>query len=243
MQHKSFDATPDDSGMIRKASHLPIDIKSIGDDGSIEGYGSKWGFEDSYGEIVVKGAFTESLQEKGGAPFPMLWQHRSDLPVGVWTKYAEDDIGLKVKGQLNLKTQRGQEAYSDIKIQAVTGLSIGYFELVADTWEAASKQGYRNLYKLDLREISPVTFPALKEASIDAIKARKAHGQLPTLREFEEALREKLLLSRADAQFIAAQGFKALILRESNGANDHDDEVIDALKSLGSLGSLQLAKF
>lgn len=240
---KGFDASPDESGMIRKASHMPLDVKSIEEDGTIIGYGSKWDFVDSYGEAVKKGAFTTSLKERNGEPFPMLWQHRSDTPIGVWTDYKEDSTGLALKGTVNKETQRGREAFSDIKMKAVRGLSIGYFEVVVDSWEEARKNGVRNLWELDLREVSPVTFPALQEASIDAIKARKAHGQIPTLREFEEALREKLLLSRADAQFIAANGFKALILRESDGATDGtDSEVLEALKAL-EFAPLQLPVF
>ncbi len=203
-----------DSGeLITKSSHFQFDIKSVGSDGIIEGYGSKWDFVDSYGEAVKKGAFTESLQGWNGQPIPMLWQHRAAETVGVWKEYAEDNIGLKVRGQLNLETQRGREGHSDIKIGAVKGLSIGYYEVVVDSWEEARKNGVRNLHKLDLREISAATFPALREASIDAVKAHIARGEALSIREFEGFLREKMKLSRSDAEFVAEFGYKAYSTR------------------------------
>lgn len=222
-----------------RASHGILEVKAAAE-GRIGGYASKWDLEDSYGEAVVKGAFAESLIEWGGRPIPMLWQHQSGQPIGVWDEYREDGVGLYVEGPVNLETQRGREAMSDIKMGSVSGLSIGYYELVVDSWEEARKNGVRKLHKLDLRETSPVTFPALREAQIDAIKARKAHGQIPTLREFEEGLRERLLLTRSQAAIVASRGYVAL-LRDSEGQDD-DAELKAALAGL-TLSPLNLPKF
>lgn len=196
-----------------KASHGELLIKADGEDGEISGYGSVWGKVDSYGEVVVEGAFTKSLKRWKGQPIPMLWQHRSDQPVGVWDSYEEDGKGLKLAGRLNLETQRGREAWSDVKMKAVRGLSIGYYEIKADPYDFSSTEP-RKLIELDLREVSPVTFPALREAQIDAVKARLARGERPTLREFEALLREKLSLSRSDAEEIAALGYQTWLQRE-----------------------------
>ncbi len=201
--------------VLVKASHGILGVKAEGDPGEIEGYGSLWDKVDSYGEVVKQGAFTKSLKawRKLKRPIPMLWQHRSDQPIGVWDQFEEDDKGLKLAGRLNLETQRGQEAWSDVKMQAVTGLSIGYYEIKADPYDFNNSEP-RQLIELDLREISPVTFPALKEAQIDAVKARLARGERLTVREFEGWLREKLRVSRSDSEEIATLGYKAWIQRE-----------------------------
>jgi Escherichia/Staphylococcus phage prohead protease len=201
--------------LLVKASHFELEIKADGEPGEIRGYGSVWDKIDSYGEVVVKGAFTKSLKAwaKSKRPIPMLWQHRSDVPIGVWDTAAEDDKGLALEGRLNLETQRGKEAWSDIKMQSVGGLSIGYYEVKADPWDFGAVEP-RKLIELDLREVSPVTFPALKEAQIDAVKARLARGERLTIREFEGLLREKLRLSRSDAEEIAALGYKAWLQRD-----------------------------
>lgn len=209
---KSDAAGPD---VLVKASHGELSIKADGEPGEIAGYGSLWDKTDSYGEVVKPGAFTRSLKawRKSRRPIPMLWQHRSDQPIGVWDDFEEDDKGLKLSGRLNLDTQRGKEAWSDVKMQAVTGLSIGYYEIKADPFDFNNAEP-RKLIELDLREVSPVTFPALKEAQIDAVKARLARGERLTVREFEGWLREKLRLSRSDSEEIATLGYKAWLQRD-----------------------------
>jgi len=203
------------SDLLVKASHAELAIKAEGEEGEISGYGSVWGKVDSYGEVVVEGAFKKSLNawRKSKRPIPMLWQHRSDAPIGVWSEFEEDAKGLKLAGKLNLDTQRGREAWSDVKMSAVGGLSIGYYEIKADPYDFGATEP-RKLIELDLRETSVVTFPALREAQIDAVKARLARGERLTIREFEGLLREKLSLSRADAEEIADLGYKAWLQRD-----------------------------
>lgn len=209
------DAAPTD--LLVKASHAELEIKAEGSEGEIKGYGSLFKKVDSYGEMVMPGAFTNSLKawEKAARPIPMLWQHRSDQPIGVWETFEENAKGLKLAGRMNLETQRGKEAWSDVKMKSVTGLSIGYYEIEADPfdWSGANTEP-RKLIELDLREVSAVTFPALREAQIDAVKARLARGERLTQREFEQHLREKLRLSRSEAEEIATLGYKAWLQRD-----------------------------
>jgi HK97 family phage prohead protease len=159
----------------------------------------------------------------------MLWQHMPDQPIGVWDTFDEDDTGLKLAGRLNLETQRGKEAWSDVKMQSVTGLSIGYYEVKADPYNFQSDEP-RRLIELDLREVSPVTFPALREAQIDAVKARLARGERLTVREFEGLLREKLRVSRSEAEEIASLGYKAWLQRDV-GQAAMDAEGVKALSA------------
>lgn len=229
------------SDLLVKASHFELSIKEDGPEGAISGYGSMWDKVDSYGEVVIEGAFKRSLAawRKAKRPIPMLWQHRADSPVGVWDEFEEDAKGLKLAGRLNLETQRGREAWADVKMRAVGGLSIGYYEVKADPYDFGSTEP-RKLIELDLRETSIVTFPALKEAQIDAVKARLARGEKLTLREFEAALREKFRLSRSDAEEIAALGYKAWIQRDAGQAADE----VEGLKGLSEhLAAFELPTF
>lgn len=239
-----FGAKRDESitDLLVKASHGEIEIKAVdgAPEGTISGYGSKFGLVDSYGETVVKGAFKKSLREwkTRKRPIPMLWQHRSDQPIGGWHSFEEDDTGLKLVGLLNLETQRGREAWSDVKAQNVGGLSIGYYEREADPWDWGSTEP-RKLIELDLRETSVVTFPALREAQIDAVKARIARGEALTEREFEGFLREKLNVSRSDAESINRIGYRAWRQREV-GQADPQDELVEAIRSAADLPPLVL---
>ena len=85
---------------------------------TFEGYGAVFGNVDAHGDVIVKGAFAESIREtrKGGAWPAMLVQHggffgENPTPVGVWTRLEEDERGLKVEGQL-ADTERGREMYA-----------------------------------------------------------------------------------------------------------------------------------
>ncbi len=229
--------------LLVKASHGMLELKAEGADGEISGYGSVFDKVDSYGETVIAGAFAKSLKrwKSSNRPIPMLWQHRSDMPIGVWTDFEEDGRGLKMAGQLNLATQRGADAWSDVKMKAVGGLSIGYYEIKADPWDFGATEP-RKLIELDLRETSVVTFPALKEARIDAVKARLARGERLTLREFEVMLREKLRLSRSDAEEIAALGYQTWIQRDV-GTGDGVPELAQEIRALRSLPALDLPTF
>lgn len=191
---------------LRRHSTRPFEIKSVEDSGEFTGYGSVFGVKDSYGDIVIKGAFAKSLEEwasKGKNP-KMLWQHRAAEPVGVWTSMKEDDHGLLVKGKLALKTARGAEAYELMKIGAVDGLSIGYSIAPMGLEYDKGLDAYL-LKQLDLWEVSPVTFPANPDATIDAIKSAVKAGP----KEFERLLRDAGL-SSDEAKALMAKGFNGL---------------------------------
>lgn len=206
-----------------KVRDFSLSIKSddVADDGTFEGYGSVFGGDpDSYGEVVAKGAFVESLAElrSKNRIVPVLWQHRSSEPIGVYDFLQEDSHGLKVKGRL-LKDDVAQarEAHALLKAGAVTGLSIGYWVRQASYDE---KTGIRTLIKLDLVEVSLVTFPAKDDARVEAVKFKLERGQLPTKPEFEKALREAFPFSKSQATAIASHGLDHLLRRESEGAGE-----------------------
>ncbi|MBB3264049.1 hypothetical protein FHW79_001664 [Azospirillum sp. OGB3] len=197
------------------------EVKLAGGDAmTFSGYGAVFDNVDSYGDLIVKGAFTDTLaRAKSTGQWPaMLMQHggwgmgADDMtPVGIWTSLEEDSIGLKVEGKL-ADTIRGREAYGLLKMDprpAIDGLSIGY---IAKTWEARSKpeDPRRKLTKVDLLEVSLVTFPANPKARVGSVKSA---GGL-SIKDAEEALREAGF-SRTEAKAILAKGFKAIDQREA----------------------------
>ncbi len=89
------------------------------------------------------------------------------------------------------------------------------------------KTGIRTLTKLDLVEISLVTFPANDDARIEAVKFKLAHGELPTDREFEKFLREAGF-SKSRAAGLVSHGLTDLRRRES----ERERTITPALKGL-----------
>lgn len=193
--------------MKKKFLDVQVELKALDDTpGGFKGYGSVFGTVDSYQEVVDKGAFKESLK-KDGLP-ALLWQHRSDQVIGVYTKAVEDEHGLYIEGQLNMDTQQGREAYALLKQGALNGLSIGFRPLVE---EVNKETGVVHLKKVRLYEVSIVTFPANEDATVNAVKSAP-----DTIREFEKFLRDGGY-SQSDAEYIAVNGYRAHEARRDGG--------------------------
>lgn len=172
---------------------------------TFSGYGAVFGNVDSYGDVIAKGAFADTIREaKATGQWPaMLLQHggmgltADDMtPIGVWTSMAEDEKGLLLEGKL-APTPRGQEMYALMKMQpraAINGLSIGY---QAIEWQMRSNpdEPRRTLKKVKLFEISPVTFPANGLARVSSVKSIE---DLESLADAERLLRDRGM-SKADA--------------------------------------------
>lgn len=193
---------------MRDHLDIPFQIKAVSDDGLFSGYGSVFNVVDSYKEIVAPGAFTESLQ--GRMP-SLLWQHRSGEPIGVYTAVREDSVGLVVEGKLALKTARGAEAYELMKMGAITGLSIG-FVTREDSYDKVT--GIRTLNKVDLWEVSLVTFPANDAARISTVKGME---EIKSLSDAEAYLRDAGGLSRREATAFISR------IKSLRGRSDSDE--------------------
>ncbi len=141
--------------------------------GEFEGYASLFNIADLGKDVVMPGAFASTLQNRGARGIKMLWQHKASEPIGVWLSIVEDSRGLRVKGCLNLDVARAREVYSLIKQGAADGLSIGFRagKAIRDR-----KTGLRHLEKIDLWEISVVTFPMLPQARVNAVKRGPISG-------------------------------------------------------------------
>lgn len=202
------------------------------DSGKVAGYGSVFGVVDSYQEIVAPGAFAESLAQikNSDARLPMLWQHKSAEPIGGWSALSEDDYGLRVEGEIEIDAgDMEKRAYSHVKKGNVRGLSIGYYVL-ADSFN--EKDRVRTLEKVELVEVSIVTFAANREAMLDPVKAKRARGEALSIREYEAFLREKGLFTRSEAEAIAALGYKQWLRRESGGLKANEVAEIDRMTTM-----------
>lgn len=217
--------------MMFKIRDFDLQLKAAGKSGEFEGYGSVFGVVDTYSEVVAPGAFSVSLAERAtkGRPLPVLWQHNTAMPIGVYDKVSEDAKGLRVRGRLLVDdVALARETHALLKAGAVSGLSIGYWTRESSFDE---KTGVRTLTKLDLEEISLVTFPANDAARVDAVKLKMARGSLPSLSEFETFLRDAGM-SRSKAAAIASRGLANLLSESGEPANTSTRDLVQALKGL-----------
>lgn len=210
------------TGLLTK--DFGLSVKSLTEAGTFEGYGSINDNVDSYGDRVNKGAFEKSLEQHkaAGSTVLMLWQHDPYTPIGVWEDLKEDDKGLYGKGRLILEVQKAQETLALMRNKAIGGLSIGYREV-----KTKQNGNVLDLLELDLREISPVTFPANREARIEHVKAselkdfasRLREGDVPSVKEFEGILRDAGV-PKSMATSIASVGYAKAVRGEPEAENN-----------------------
>lgn len=127
------------------------------------GYAAVFGQVDLAGDLIVTGAFTETLRAADSLPL-MLYQHDATRPLGRWLTARETAHGLWVEGQLAENVQLADEAAALIEQSVLTGLSIGFRTRSAQAGNGTKKGSKysnikRRLLAIDLVEISLVTFP------------------------------------------------------------------------------------
>lgn len=206
--------------------------------GEFAGYGAVFGNIDTHGDVIEPGAFKDSLEEwkaRGALPV-MKMMHGSaanpftgsDLPIGVWMDMREDTKGLRVAGKLSgLQTDRGRFNYALMQDGALNGLSIGYKALRLG--RTTSAQIKRSLASLKLFEVSLVPQGSNDQAMVDEFKSILDGGELPTVRQFEEFLRDAGHFSKSLATAIAAKATPLLRGEPEIKANDELAQFLSAL--------------
>lgn len=208
-----------------------FEIKAVDDKGAFEGYGSVFGVEDSYGDIVDPGAFKESLSrhKKSGTMPALLWQHDAREPVGLWESMKEDSHGLHVRGRLLVDDDPvARRAHAHLKAGSVSGLSIGF---MLKKYEIDEDEEVTHLKEIDLWETSIVTFPANDAARVSVVKSLTG-GETPAPAAVEAALRETLGLTRRQAKAFMSEGYQSLLLRDvdAEGVQSALDSLINSIK-------------
>jgi HK97 family phage prohead protease len=167
-----------------------------------EGYLSTYGNVDLGGDIIEKGAFDESL--KRITP-ELLWQHKSNEVIGVFTEITSDDKGLFVKGKLP-KTDSlvSGRVIPQMKVGSVRSMSIGYWP---KEFDYDSDANIRTIKEIVLYEGSLVSQPMNPEAAVTDMKSFGIDDveNIKTKREFEALLRESGAFSNKSAVYLASR--------------------------------------
>ena len=180
--------------MTTKSFEIKVKAADI-EEGVISGYASVFGNVDSYGDIVVKGAFSRFLAEAKvkGKVIPVFYGHNMEDPranIGRAIELREDEHGLWFKAQLDLSGETyGRLVYEQLKDGRLDSMSFGFSVIDSKSTDA----GYE-LRELELYEISVVPIPANKEALITDVKAGRAISakNMDLIRRAYEALGELL---------------------------------------------------
>jgi Escherichia/Staphylococcus phage prohead protease len=141
-----------------------FECKSISPDGTFVGLGAVYNNVDLGNDMILPGAFTKTLNEKG-REVPLLMGHDSKMPIGR-AELSDSPQGLLVHGTLILEADGSRSAYALLKAGVIKGLSIGY-----DTLKSKMVDGVRHLSELKLWEISLTAFPMNELATVTSVKS------------------------------------------------------------------------
>lgn len=226
--------------IIRKHIRLQdVDLKLAGDGETMtfEGYASKWGGVDSYGDTILRGAFASTLRNNGTPK--MFFNHDwGGLPIGKWSKAVEDENGLYVKGEFTPGLSLAGDVRAAMKHGTLDGLSIGGFVKSGDY--QTTEAGGRIITKWStLVEISPVVFPADSAARVDTSSVKGADiidaiNEIESLKDLEALLRDAAGFSKTAATALVSRARHVLSQRGDPGTKSTDgmQELAARLQSL-----------
>ena len=183
--------------------------EAIEDSGVIEATVTTWGARegaDGRKFNYKPEGFAQWADEfaKSGKPLPMYFQHNDmSMPVGEWQEFEFTDTGMNAKGRLFTNTTAGKDLYTIMKESPnmVGGVSVGAY---ADEYKmvdvdgtpldptANETDGYFQITKGGLREVSIVMQPNNLECNISKLECFRADGSLD-LKLIEKALRDAKL--------------------------------------------------
>lgn len=200
-----------------------LDTKALDDEGHITGLAAGYGNLDFGGDVMLPGSLSKSLE--GRSSVPMLLFHDHKRPAGVWKHFEETNDGLLMKGKISVGTATGKEAHTLVKDGALGGLSVGIGEIKARLVGKA-----RHIASAFLHEVSLVTIPMNPMTRVLDVKDIVTAGDLPTVRQFEEFLRDAGGFSKSLAAAIASKATPLL----NRGEPDAADELAQFLRELNA---------
>lgn len=179
-------------------NNRPIYYKSIG--GGLEvagrkvsGYLAHFDTKDMDQEIITKGAFQKSIQERGvnsttARKIAYLYQHNLDKPIGRFTSLVEDQKGLYFEGELD-NIPLANDVLQQYKSGTLNQHSIGFLKIRdKSVWSDSEKALI--LKEVNLFEGSVVTLGANENTPFLGLKSEMVESEWEQLsRETEQILK------------------------------------------------------
>lgn len=156
-------------------------IKSEGEiiDVSVErrvvtGYASKFGNIDLVGDMIMPGAFTKTIQERGVDGKNEIWflhNHDTNAPLGKPTVLKEDNYGLYFEAKI-VDTEIGEDILKLYEEGLINQHSIGFSTIKEKYVEPSNgKDGYYQIQEVKLYEFSSVLWGANPDTPFLGLKS------------------------------------------------------------------------
>jgi HK97 family phage prohead protease len=144
-------------------------VKTTDNKRILEGYAAVFDVWTNIGwfkEIIRKGSFSETIRNDD---IRALWNHNPDFPFARNTsgtlKLSEDDHGLHYEFEIP-NTTYGNDLIENVNNKTVTQNSFG-FSILDEKWGKENGDEYREILKVMLYDISPVTYSAYPQTSLN----------------------------------------------------------------------------
>jgi len=185
------------SAVVETKQRMGLEVKSFPTEFKVdsvkrvvEGYASVFGVEDSWGDIVERGAFAKTLIERAGR-IKACYQHDSFAPIGIPEVIEEDSKGLYTRTRIS-ETTLGSDVLVLLNDKVISEMSFRYTP-VKYTWEDRDPEGenlgrVRHLEEVILFEYSYVTWGANELSLVLGVKAQAE--LLPMLTQFRTLMAE-----------------------------------------------------
>jgi len=200
---------------------------SADDNGMFSGYASVFGGIDSFGDTIMKGAFTDTIADAARMPL-MLYGHQSSNVIGKWLRLEEDDTGLYVEGEFTPNHSMADDVRASMLHGAIDGMSIGF--RIPESGSEELEDGGKRITKIDLVEVSVVGFPADSSARVAQVRMSDEIKNIESIREAERFLRD------ADLPISMAKAFisqvRPLFQREADLVREKAEAKREALEWL-----------
>ena len=202
-----------------------IDVKSR----IVTGYLSAFGNVDSDNDIIEKGAFSKSINERLSEIF-YLQQHVWSKPLGKFKVVQEDEKGLYFEGEI-INTSFGEDQLKLYEAGIVKEHSIGFTTVKSD-FKQENENYIRIIKEVKLYEGSAVTLGANSQTPFLGFKS--------SVNEVKD-LYKKILKAHKDGSFtdethglfeIALKQFEAQIIEEYKSTQNEQEPPVSTLISI-----------
>ena len=200
---------------------------------TVMGYAAKFGNIDLHGDMIMPGAFTKTIKERGPEGKNEIWflhNHDTSKVNGKPTLLKEDGNGLYFEARI-VDTEAGEDTLKLYEEGLINQHSIGFSTIKESKVEEKGKNTYYEIQEVKLFEISSVLWAANPDTPFLGLKSLDKNLLLDRYDKLYKNLRKGNLkdetyeLLEIEYNFIKSEMLK--LVDEKRESNEPTPEIID----------------
>ena len=213
---------------------------------TISGYAAIFNNRDKVGDVLLKGCFAKSIQDRGpesqaNDKIIMLWQHDQHEPIGRISVLREDEKGLYFEAVID-DVERGNQAIKQLESGTLNQFSIGY----SYVWEKCEYDEARDSFivkEVVLYEISVVSIGCNGETEYLGLKSEGTDPYEELNKEVESAVKGLPIRKKEEIQTIIRKALSlGQFMSEAPRKSVEPQEEVKADTKIKLFGNIKLKK-